>query len=174
VSGPLPTPEVREALLYRRLEAIGIDWKTHGHAPAFTVEQARALRGTLPGGHTKNLFLKDRKDGLWLIVLREDVQLDLNALARQLRSPRFSFGASDLLAATLGVPPGAVTPFALLNDSARNLRVVLDEDMLKLDPLNFHPLRNDKTTAIAASDLLRFVDACGHAAIVARMPELAR
>jgi len=174
VSGPLPSPEAREAALYQRLEAIGIDWKTHGHAPAYTVEQARALRGALPGGHTKNLFLKDRKGGLWLIVLRENLRLDLNALARQLGSPRFSFGASDLLAATLGVPPGAVTPFALLNDRAGNVRVVLDEDMLRLDPLNFHPLRNDKTTAIAASDLLRFVDACGHAAIVARMPELAR
>jgi Ala-tRNA(Pro) deacylase len=134
VSGPLPASEVRETALYRRLEAIGIDWKTHGHAPAFTVEQARALRGMLPGGHTKNLFLKDRKCYLWLIVLREDVQLDLNALARQLGSPRFSFGASDLLAATLGVPPGAVTPFALLNDSARNVRVVLDEDMLTRSP----------------------------------------
>jgi Ala-tRNA(Pro) deacylase len=174
VSEALPSPEVREAALYRHLVAVGIGWKTYGHEPAFTVEQARDLRGTIAGGHTKNLFLKDRKDGLWLIVLREDLRVDLNALARQLDSPRFSFGSGELLAATLGVPPGAVTPFALLNDSARNVRLVLDEDLLKLNPLNFHPLRNDKTTAIAASDLVRFVGSCGHTAMVVRLPELAR
>jgi Ala-tRNA(Pro) deacylase len=170
----LSPPDAREAALYRRLEAADIAWQTHSHSPAFTVEQARELRGQLPGGHTKNLFLKDRKGGLWLIVLREDLRVDLNALARQLGLARFSFGAGELLAATLGVPPGAVTPFALINDSARSVRVVLDEDMLKIDPLNFHPMRNDKTTAIATPDLLRFIRACGHAAIVARMPEIAR
>ena len=154
-----------------RLEALGIETRTHAHDPVFTVEEAQGLRGALPGGHTKNLFLKDKKGGLWLVVAREDLAVDLGALSKQLGAPRFSFGAPELLIATLGVPPGSVTPFALINDREARVRVVLDEGMLALDPLNFHPLRNDRTTAIAAADLPRFVRACGHEPIIAALPE---
>jgi len=158
----LPPPEIREAALMERLHALGIATKTFEHAPVFTVEEAQSLRGSLPGGHTKNLFLKDKKNGLWLVVAREDLRGDLNALSRQLGSPRFSFGSGDLLMEVLGVPPGSVTPFALMNDTGHRVRPVLDEAMLALSPLNFHPLRNDRTTAIAPDDLLAFVRACGH------------
>jgi Ala-tRNA(Pro) deacylase len=166
----LPTPDEREARLYERFMELGIAWKTHAHAPVFTVEEARALRGSVPGGHTKNLFLKDKKDGLWLVVLREEIRVDLNALARQLGSPRFSFGSAERLAATLGVPAGSVTPFALISDAEHAVRLVLDEGMLALDPLNFHPLRNDRTTAISPADLLRFVRSCGHEPILCSLP----
>ena len=169
----LPPPETREARLYARLAELGIAWTTHAHKPVFTVEEARALRGTLPGGHTKNLFLKDKKDGLWLVVLREELSVDLNALARQLAAPRFSFGSPERLIAALGVAPGSVTPFALINDAAAQIRVVLDEGMLALDPLNFHPLRNDRTTAVATSDFLKFVRAGGHETVVTKLPERA-
>jgi len=108
--------------------------------PVFTVAEAVALRGALPGGHTKNLFLKDKKGGLWLAVMLEERRTDLKLLADALGAPRFSFGNGELLAEMLGVRPGSVTPFALINDSAHHVAVVLDRAMLAIDPLNFHPL----------------------------------
>jgi Ala-tRNA(Pro) deacylase len=170
----LSSPDLREAALYERFAALSIAWTTQAHRPVFTVEEAADVSDHLPGGHTKNLFLKDKKGGLWLVVLRADLRVDLNALARQLGAPRFSFGSAELLIATLGIEPGSVTPFALMNDSGLKVQPVLDEAMLRLDPLNFHPLRNDRTTAIAAADLTRFVESCGHRPIVAPMPELAK
>jgi len=169
----LPTPGAREAALYQLLGALNIAWKTYEHVPVFTVGEADAVHAQIPGGHTKNLFLKDRKGGLWLVVLRSDLRVDLNALAKQLGAPRFSFGSAELLAATLGIEPGSVTPFALINDKSRQVRVVLDEGMLALEPLNFHPLRNDRTTAIAPGDLLAFVRYSGHEPIIAKLPEAA-
>ena len=168
----LPSPDTREAALYERLAALSVAWTTHSHRPVFTVEEAADVSDHLPGGHTKNLFLKDKKGGLWLVVLQARLRVDLNALAKQLGAPRFSFGSAELLIATLGIEPGSVTPFALINDPARKVQPVLDQDMLKLSPLNFHPLRNDRTTAIAPDDLVRFVEACGHRPIVAKLPEV--
>jgi Ala-tRNA(Pro) deacylase len=157
--------------LFARLDALGIAHKTFAHAPVFTVEESRAVCAHIPGGHTKNLFLRDRKDGLWLVVAREEARVDLNALSRALGSPRFSFGPAELLIATLGVPPGSVTPFSLINDISAAVRVVLDAAMLALDPLNFHPLRNDRTTAVSAADLLKFVRETGHEPVVMVLPE---
>lgn len=164
------TPQDREAALYARFTELGIGWKTYEHAPVFTVEDASALYAQQPGGHTKNLFLKDKKDGLWLVVARDDLSIDLSALSKQLGAPRFSFGSADLLMETLGVAPGSVTPFALMNDDARRVRCVLDDAMLALEPLNFHPLRNDRTTAIAATDLLRFVRSVSAEPVIAVLP----
>ncbi|HSZ74551.1 MAG TPA: prolyl-tRNA synthetase associated domain-containing protein [Rhizomicrobium sp.] len=169
----LPSPAAREEALYRRFDALGIAWKTHEHAPVFTVEEAAALYAHQPGGHTKNLFLKDKKSAFWLVVARDTLRIDLNALAKQLAAPRFSFGSAELLMEMLGVPPGSVTPFSVINDEEKKVRVVLDEDMLKLEPLNFHPLRNDRTTAISAKDLLSFLRATGHEPVIARLPEIA-
>ncbi len=167
----LAEPALREAVLARRLEALGIAAQTHAHAPVFTVAEAQALRGSLPGGHTKNLFLKDKKGGLWLVVAREALRIDLSALAKVLGAPRFSFGSAELLMAVLGVPPGAVTPFAVLNDGQSRVRVVLDEGMLALDPLHFHPLRNDRTTAISPADLLKFLRATAHEPAILALPQ---
>jgi Ala-tRNA(Pro) deacylase len=168
----LSSPDLREAALYERLTALGIVWKTYEHVPVFTVEQSTAVSLNMPGGHTKNLFLKDKKGGLWLVVVQAHLRVDLNALARQLSAPRYSFGSAELLIDTLGIEPGSVTPFALMYDEAHAVRPVLDESLLKLDPVNFHPLRNDRTTAIAAGDLVRFVKACGHDPLVAPIPEI--
>lgn len=169
----LPSPQIRETALYDRLKALGIAWTTYEHRPVFTVAEADDVHGQIPGGHTKNLFLKDKKGGLWLVVVRDRLRVDLNALAKQLGAPRFSFGSAELLIATLGIEPGSVTPFALINDTARAVRPILDDGMLALDPLNFHPLRNDRTTAIAPGDLMRFVRACGHDPIITTLPEIA-
>ena len=167
----LSSPEVREAALYERLTALGIAWTGYAHVPVFTVEEAAAVNASQPGGHTKNLFLKDKKGGLWLVVLRDDFRLDLNALSKQIGAPRFSFGSAELLIASLGVPPGSVTPFALVNDPQHKVQVVLDAQMLKREPINFHPLRNDRTIAVAAADLMRFIAACGHAPRIESLPE---
>jgi Ala-tRNA(Pro) deacylase len=156
-STPL-TPEE----LFARLDALGIAHRTYTHPPVFTVAEVAALRGQLAGGHCKSLFLKDKKGGLWLLVALEERPIDLKRLAARLGAPRFSFGNPELLFEVLGVRPGSVTPFALVNDHNRRVRVVLDRGMLECDPLNYHPLENDRTTAIAAQDLLRFIDACGH------------
>ena len=167
----LPSADEREAALYERLAALGIAWKTYEHVPVFTVAEADEVHAQVPGGHTKNLFLKDKKDGLWLIVVRDRLRVDLNALARQLGAPRFSFGSAELLIATLGIEPGSVTPFALMNDPAHRVKPILDEGMLALDPLNFHPLRNDRTTAIAPDALMRFIGDCGHQPLTVALPE---
>jgi len=167
----LPLKDAREAALYARLEALGISWTTHAHEPVFTVEEAQALRGALPGLHTKNLFLRDKGGGLWLVVAREELRIDLNALAKALPAPRFSFGAPQLLVETLGIAPGAVTPFSLMNDAEARVRAVFDAGMMQGEVLNFHPLRNDRTTAIGASDLLLFAEATGHAPLLLDLPE---
>jgi Ala-tRNA(Pro) deacylase len=150
--------------LFVRLDALGIAHRTYTHPPVFTVEEAKSLRGTLPGGHCKSLFLKDKKGGLWLVVALEECRVDLKALADALGAPRFSFGSAGLLFEVLGVTPGSVTPFAAINDGAGRVTVVLQQAMLACDPLNYHPLENTRTTAIAPDDLVRFLDACGHPA----------
>lgn len=159
--------------LFARLDALGIAYKTFEHIAVFTVEESRAACANIPGAHTKNLFLKDRKDGLWLVVAREELRIDLHALAKQMGVARFSFGSGDLLVETLGVQPGSVTPFSLINDTEGKVRVVLDEGMMKLDPLNFHPLRNDRTTAVSAANLLKFIRDTGHAPQIVALPERA-
>jgi Ala-tRNA(Pro) deacylase len=160
--------------LFARLDALGIRHVTHRHPPLHTVAESVRLRGTLPGGHCKSLFLKDRKGGLWLVVVLEDRHLDLNALSARLGAPRFSFGSPELLHDVLGVTPGSVTPFALVNDRERRVAVVLDADMLEHDPLNYHPLVNTATTAIAPADLLRFVAACGHQPRIVALADIDR
>jgi Ala-tRNA(Pro) deacylase len=150
--------------LFARLAALGVTVETHHHAPVFTVAQARELRGELPGAHTKNLFLKDKKGALWLVVAMEDRQIDLKELRRRIGSAPLSFAGADLLREVLGVEPGSVTPFALINDEARRTTVVLDAQMMTAHPvLNFHPLTNTATTAIRPHDLLAFIRSCGHA-----------
>jgi len=156
-----PRPKTPDDLL-KRLDQLGIRTTTHHHPPVFTVEESKRLRGALPGGHTKNLFLKDKKDVLWLVVALEDRVLDMKDLRRRIGSAPLSFGRPELLRAVLGIEPGAVTPFALINDGDRQVRVVLDRAMMEIDVLNFHPLSNAATTTIAPQDLLRFIRSCGH------------
>lgn len=150
--------------LFARLDSLGVAHKTHEHPPLFTVEESKRLRGSLPGGHCKNLFLRDKKRNLFLLVVLEDRPIDLKSLRHALgASGNLSFGNPELLLEVLGVAPGAVTPFALMNDTGHRVAVFLDRAMLALDPLNYHPLSNTRTTAIAPKDLIRFIESCGHA-----------
>ncbi|HTS40946.1 MAG TPA: prolyl-tRNA synthetase associated domain-containing protein [Xanthobacteraceae bacterium] len=149
--------------LFAYLDRLGIAHKTVTHPPLFTVEQSRAMRGQIPGGHTKNLFLKDKKDTLYLVTAPEDASIELKSLHRVLgASGRFSFGSSHLLLETLGVTPGAVTPFGAVNDSGHRVTVVLDDALLKRDIINCHPLVNTMTTSISRDGLLKFLEATGH------------
>jgi Ala-tRNA(Pro) deacylase len=149
--------------LFAALDALGIAHKTVTHPPVFTVEQASRLRGQVPGGYTKNLFLRDKKNALYLIVALEDAAIDLKSLHRKLGAiGRFSFGSADLLFEVWGVIPGAVTPFGAINDTQARVTVVLDAPMMEYETLNYHPLVNTMTTSIARDDLVKFLESTGH------------
>jgi Ala-tRNA(Pro) deacylase len=150
------------AELFALLDRLGIPHPTVSHAALFTVEQSRALRGQIPGGHTKNLFLKDKRGEFYLVVAQEDAAIALKSLHHRLGAGRFSFGSPQALRELLGVEPGSVTPFAAINDTAGRVRVVLDAAMLAHEVLNFHPLVNTMTTSIPRAGLLEFLAVTGH------------
>lgn len=155
-------PPTSPERLLAHLAAIGISVITRSHPLVFTVAESQSLRDVLPGGHCKNLFLKDQKGQLWLVVVLEDTKIDLKQLPERIGSARLSFGSPALLWQVLGVRPGSVTPFALINDRDHRVRVILDARMMGESLLNYHPLVNHLTTTITAADLLRFINACGH------------
>ena len=149
--------------LFALLDRLGIAHATVTHPPLFTVGESQALRGTIAGGHTKNLFLEDKKGALFLVTALEDAAIELKSLHRRLGAGgRFSFGSADLLRATLGIEPGAVTPFAVMNDSDGRVTVVLDAALMRHATINCHPLVNTMTTSIAGADLIKFLAATGH------------
>jgi Ala-tRNA(Pro) deacylase len=148
--------------LFRRLAELQIATNTVEHEPLFTVAESSKLERELPGAHTKNLFFKDEGGELFLVVAASTTPVDLKALARTLRAGRFSFGKPELLIQALGVPPGSVTAFAVINDPDRRVRLVIDAELMQHETINCHPLENTATTNIARDDLLRFLRACGH------------
>jgi Ala-tRNA(Pro) deacylase len=149
--------------LFAFLDRLGIAHATVTHPPLFTVGEARAMRGKIAGGHTKNLFLRDKKGALFLVTTLEDAAIELKSLHRVLgASGRLSFGSAELMRETLGIEPGSVTPFAAINDTGRRVTVVLDAAMMGHAKLNFHPLRNTMTTTVARDDLVRFLTETGH------------
>lgn len=151
--------------LFARLTELGIETTTVDHPAVFTVDESLAIHKheLLPGGHTKNLFLKDKKGKIFLVVALNDAELDLKSLHRQLgASGRFSFGKPELLFELLGVTPGSVTPFSLINDVENTVNVVLEAGMMEHDLLNYHPLENTATVNIRRDDLLTFIRSCGH------------
>ena len=154
-SEPCPPPLTQ---LFAALDRLGIAHPTVSHPPLFTVEQSQSLRGTIPGGHTKNLFLKDKKGALFLVTALEDAVIELKSLHRRLGAAgRFSFGSAELMMETLGVMPGAVTPFGAINDTAGRVTVVLDAALMQHAIINAHPLVNTMTTSIARDDLVKFL-----------------
>ncbi|HTK36054.1 MAG TPA: YbaK/EbsC family protein [Caulobacteraceae bacterium] len=151
-------PKGREALI-AFLDAHAIAHQTLDHPPVFRVDEGLEIKVALPGGHTKNLFLKDAKGQLWLVSALGETAIDLKALPRAIGSARLSFGSAELLYETLGVTPGSVTAFALINDPLRRVRLVLDAALLASDPVNFHPLTNTATTAVSRAGFAAFLDA---------------
>lgn len=156
-----PQPRASRADLYALFDRLGIAHTTHEHRPVFTVDEGADIKAALPGGHSKNLFLKDKKRGIWLISALGETPIDLNAVSKLLGAPRFSFGSAERLMEYLGVTPGSVTLYALINDPGARVRLVLDEALFAHDLVNFHPLSNDATTAISPDGMLKFVRAMG-------------
>jgi Ala-tRNA(Pro) deacylase len=148
--------------LFDRLAELGIAHTTVEHPPVFTVEQAREHRGVLPGHHIKNLFLRNKKEEMWLMVAIEDRTIDLKRLGEVLGAGRLSFGSPERLRTYLGVTPGSVTPLSVINDTGHKVALVLDRGLSAGGPINAHPLINTMTSAIALPDLMRFFAATGH------------
>ncbi len=149
------------------LAELGVQTETVEHPPLFTVEDSQTLRGEIPGGHTKNLFIKDKKGRLFLLALGEETVVDLKRVHEKIGAQgRVSFGSADLLEEVWGVRPGAVTPFGAINDRERRVTVVLDADMMRHERLNFHPLVNTRTTGLSSADLTKFLRATGHEPLI--------
>ena len=148
--------------LLDRLTELGIAHQTVEHEAVFTVEQAKEHRGVLPGHHIKNLFLRNKKEEMWLVVALEDRRIDLKQLGERLGAGRLSFGSPERLGKYLGVEPGSVTPFSVINDTGHAVRLVLDQGLQAPGAINGHPLTNTMTTAVSLDDLLRFFAATGH------------
>ncbi len=151
-----------EAELYALFVDHGIAYTHHTHPALFTVAESQALRGELPGGHVKNMFMKDKKGAIWLATCLEDRRIRIRDLEKEIGAKGLSFAREELLWEILGVRPGAVTPFGLINDHAQRVRVALDAQMLARDPLNFHPLHNEATTTISKDGFLKFLALTGH------------
>ena len=166
-SGALPTSD-RD--LFAFLDGLGIKHATKTHEPVVTVAESVALRDEIPGGHTKNLFLKDKKDNYFLLTVEEHAVVDLKTVHTLIgAASKVSFGRAEKLMEYLGVIPGAVTAFGVINDRDGKVKIILDEDLMRYDVINAHPLRNDATTSIASADLLRFIEATGHSPLVLKV-----
>ena len=152
--------------LFAYLDKLGIDHKTVDHPATFTVEEGRHLKASMPGGHTKNLFMKDKDGVIVLISAWADSQLKLNQLHKKIGTRRLSFASAELMVECLGVEPGSVTAFALMNDPDQRVRFIADAALMGFDTVNFHPLANTATTAISREGFHRFVEATGHALTV--------
>jgi Ala-tRNA(Pro) deacylase len=148
------------------LDALGVEHDTHDHPAVFRVGEGEEVKARIPGAHTKNLFLKDAKGQLWLISAADRAVIDLKRLHPVIGSARLSFGNEALMVETLGVTPGSVTAFGLINDTDHRVRFVLDRALAEAARLNFHPLTNTATTGISRAGFRRFLDAMGVAPLI--------
>lgn len=159
-----------ETQLYADLAALGIPFTRMDHPAVFTVAESQELNAQLPGAHTKNLFLKDKKGQYWLVTVRAELRVNLKMLPAAIGCDRVSFGNADDMQRLLGVSPGSVTALAIRNDTDNLVRLVLDDFLLTADVVNCHPLRNDATLSLAPADLLRAVRHWNHEPIIAAIP----
>ena len=166
------SPPTSAAELFAYLDELGLSHETIEHPPVYTVEEAKAHRGPLDGAHIKNLFLRNKKKRMWLVIAMEDRKIDLRALGKRIGAGHVSFGRPERLMTYLGVEPGSVSPFGLINDKEQKVQAVLDSRMFDKEVVHAHPLRNDMTTAIRGEDLLTFIRACGHEAQIIDFDEL--
>ena len=158
--------------LFATLDSLGIAHETIHHPPLFTVEQSKELRGEISGAHTKNLFLKDKKGKLFLVTAVENTMIDLKRLHEVIGgSGRLSFGNADQMMEHLGVTPGSVTAFGVINDTAGSVTMILDERLKAYARINGHPLVNTMTTGMSWEDLLKFLEATGHKPQVLKVGE---
>jgi len=152
--------------LFSKLHELGIAHETYEHAPVFTVEESADIKANMPGGHSKNLFLKDKAGAFFLVCAQSDTPIKINKLHPLLGCKRLSFGKAEALIEKLGVTPGSVTLFSVMNDVAGEVTLVIDQRLTEHDLVNFHPLLNDATTAISSDDMVKFAKATGHDPII--------
>ena len=156
---PLPTTPER---LFDVLQSLDIQYKTHHHAPIFTVDEGEHLKANISGTHCRNLFLRDKKKVMYLVVAANETAIDLKKLEKLIESGRLSFGSRDRLWQYLGIRPGSVCPFCAINDEIHDVNIVLDAAMMAGEIVNYHPLDNAMTISLSPSELLRFFDYTGH------------
>jgi Ala-tRNA(Pro) deacylase len=152
--------------LFAFLDRLGIAHETVTHPPIFTVEDGRAWHDKIPGLHCKNLFIKDRKGKIWLVTMPAGKRADISGIEKRVGGARFSFGKPELLMEVLGVTPGSVTPFGLINDAERRVTVILDDELAASESLNIHPLHNAASTVVQTADLIRFIKALGYEPLI--------
>lgn len=155
----LPT---RPEALFSVFGQLGISYTKYDHSPVFTVAESAHLYASISGTHCRNLFLRDKKKTMFLVVAADQTTVDLKGLEEKLGCGRLSFGSAERLWENLGVRPGSVCPFAVINDKSRNVRVVLDAAMMESDLVCYHPMMNNMTVSLAPRDLLRFFAHTGH------------
>lgn len=148
--------------LFALLKDLHIETQTIHHEPMFTCEQSQSIAHLIPAMQCKNLFLKDSKKRLWLIVALQSTSINLKNVAKQIQAPELRFADADLLKSYLGVLPGSVTPFGIINDTERKVTLILDAKLMNEKIVSFHPLENNATTCITPTDLQKFVTACGN------------
>ncbi|MBB3945222.1 Ala-tRNA(Pro) deacylase [Rhizobium skierniewicense] len=158
--------------LFALLDRLGIEYKTLEHEPVFTVAESESLRDRIAGAHTKNLFVKDKKDQYFVLTVEENAVVDLKTVHKTIdASSRVSFGKPEKMLEYLGVIPGSVTVFGAINDVGNNVTFVLDSELMKHALINGHPLSNDATTTIGRDDLVRFLEATGHTPLILKVTE---
>jgi len=148
--------------LMARLEELGISYDLHHHEAVYTVEESEKLDRDIPGAHCRNLFLRDKKKRNFLLVLQNETDVDMKKLPDIIGADRLSFGSADRLWQYLGVRPGSVCPFAIINDADKDVKILLDKDMMEADVVNYHPLLNTMTVSLSPQDLIKFIQSCGH------------
>lgn len=163
----LKTPED----LFETLKKLGISVSTEVHEPLFTVDEGESIKLKIKGAHAKNLFLKNKKGMYYLITMLDDKRLDLKIFAQEIGCGSLSFASDPDLIKYLGVEPGHVTPFALINPESKDVKVILDKEMMQYDVLNFHPLKNHMTTSIGCEDFLRFLNYVEHEPLIRLLPK---
>lgn len=162
---PEPLPTTPEDL-FALLQSLDIQYDCHNHEATFTVEQSDKLKADIPGVHCRNLYLRDKKKKNFLIVAANETEVDMKTLQEKLGCGRLSFGSADRLWEFLGIRPGSVCPFTVVNDPEHHVQVVLDADMMKGDLVNYHPLDNTMTIGITPDDLLKFFAHTGHSPLI--------
>lgn len=158
-NAPLPTTPDN---LFDILQSLDIAYELHHHAPIFTVEEGEPLKAAIAGVHCRNLFLRDKKKNMYLVVAANETAIDLKKLQNLIDSGRLSFGSSDRLWQYLGIRPGSVCPFCAINDENHDVQVILDAYMMAADTVNYHPLDNAMTISLSPADLMKFFAHTGH------------
>ena len=158
--------------LLKRLDELGIKAETVEHEPVFTVAESKPIKARIPGAHSKNLFVKDKKGRFFLISAKDETPIDLKRTHEVIgASGRLSFGSADQLRELLGVEPGSVTAFAVANDTEGRVTMIIDANLMEHERVNFHPLVNSMTTGVSREDLVKFLRATGHDPLILRLPE---